>query len=70
MNLFGADVKNAARNCLANAGTCGSGDNLKYVGRDFLKKVKCFFTNKTKEVNDLLSLELLSFLSQVSETIV
>ena len=29
-----------------------------------------FFRNKTKEVNDLLSLELLSFFSQVSETIV
>ena len=40
-NLFGADVnKNAATNCFANAGTCGSGDNLESISRDFLKKVK------------------------------
>ena len=58
--------KNVARNCFSNAGACGSGDKLGSVSRDFLNGRKMNFMNETKEVNDLTSLDRLSFLSEVS----
>ena len=50
---------------LANAGTCGSGDNFESVGRDFPNESIMILMNERKEVNDPLSLELLSILNEI-----
>ena len=49
----------------ANAGTWGSGDNFGSVGRDFPNESIMILMNERKEVNDPLSLELLSILNEI-----